>query len=352
MRALKFGLALILSGAVTASAATRVEGVPNLFEDVPERTAMQALLGNSCHSLEATRLDLNCNPAFLPGSKTYRFHFNAIGTDQLAKLNNYRQDIEAQAVPGVVDDLLHERGPLVAKASLNLWLQQDWWVLGYTPLRAGFTYLNRNPAFPEISTLAFREWEVFGQAGAYLTQDPHFRFGVQSRLVKREYIYQQFYALDALADPNTVELRGQTTLYLEPSFVYEWSSAWKPQLAGTLRHLMLFQSGDQLPNHPIFELGFSSTFGELLKNLRTTTHFSTQRNTRQALKMFSWSGLYDFENDFQAAVTLGQDLFGAGASARFAAATVGLTYKSEAIFIDNWSQRPMEQWLLEIGLIF
>ena len=335
-----------------AHAFSRPSGVPNLFEDGPQYTAQQYLLGNSCYSLRASPIDLECNPAFLAQSRKTAFQFSIWGTDQVLAVYDYYGQLNADDSLGVVDTLLNERGPLLAKASASFWYQNEWWAVGVVPARGGFAYLNRNPAFPEISTIAFREWELFGKVGLFTAADENFQVGLQSRFVQREYVYQQFYADDVFADPSLLPIRNQSTLYLEPGFAYEWDSSLRPTLAGMVRNISLFQTGDQLPSRPIFEIGFSSGLGHSLQGFRGTTHYSTQAPDDQFFRGFSWSGMYEFSENFNSSITLGQNLFGFGANCKLWFATLGGSFKSQDVMIDNWTKANVSTFALDLGAEF
>lgn len=302
--------------------------------------------------MRASYLDLDCNPAFLADEDKTIFRANIIGNDKLWQLNKYRQQLGDNDGISVANDLLQQSKPMVAKATASLWYQHQWWAVGYIPFRAGLAYTKRNPAYPEISAQVFKESELFAKAGLFSSDDHNLRIGLQGRYVQRDYIYQQFDAFDALSDPSIVGIQHQSALYLEPGIVYSWKSNWDPAISGTYTNLPLFQKGDQLPVQPIFDVGFSSSFGDLCKNLHTTTHITTRPDVTDIYSRLTWGATYDFEEHAAVNVLLGKNQLGIGVDGHLDIFTMGISYKTEELEVDAWRAVTISTITLAAGVVF
>ena len=334
-----------------AWAAAAAPAVPNLFNDAPSLTVPQIVLGRSCYSLRASYLDLDCNPAFLAGEEKILFRANIVGNDRLNLVNNYRKQLNNDDTVGVAESLLQQNSQVIAKAASSFWYQHEWWAIGLVPVRAGVAYLRRNPAYPEISVNAYKELELFGKVGLFSSEDENLRVGLQTRYVNRDYIYQRFYALDAVTDPTLVKLRHQSALYLEPAMAYSWNAEWKPEVSWTVANLAVAQEGDHLPMQPIFDIGFSSNFLEI-EGFRSTTHYAYNKNNPDMITALTWSGVYDYEDLFSTYLTLGKSLFGLGAEARWYALTFGVCYRTEQVLVDRWVAHTISSFTFDLGLVF
>lgn len=327
-----------------------VSGIPDLLGDNPSLTVPQAVLGRSCYSLEASYLDLDCNPAFLASEKKHLFRINLIGNDQLNVLNQYRLKIEDKNVVGVADSLLGQNTPLVGKAAASIWYQNDWWAVGYVPFRAGVAYLTTNSAFPQISVLAYKESEIFGKVGLYSSGDKHFQLGLQTRYVSRDYVYQQFDALDAFVDSSIVNIQHQSVLYLEPGLVYSWDDEWNPKIAWSLSNVPVIQSGTPVPGLITSDIGFSSDIAGW-REMRSTIHLAVGSEYQDLFHRFSWSSIYHIDKIASASITFGIDQISLGVEGHWGPLVAGLSFRNEQVTASQWQAYNVSGFTFEVGLI-
>lgn len=342
---------LILISVFANIAGANVSGVPNLFQDSPALTVPHIVQGRACYSLRASYLDLDCNPAQMATQEKRLFRANLIGNDELSTVNEYRKQLDDDDSTTVAESLLNQDSQLIAKAATSIWYQHDWWAIGIVPVRAGIAYLRRNAAYPEISVHAFKEMELFGKIGLYSSDDQNLKVGFQTRYLRREYVYQEFYALDALTDSSVVKLRHQDALYLEPGITYTWDAEWRPEFSAMLSNLAVYQRGSHMPMDPLIDFGFSSNFFQF-KNFRSATHYTHDSDNSEYLRALSWSGIYDHSDLFSVQLTLGKDLFATGIEGHLGFLTLGAAYRNEQMAIDRWASQTVSSFTFEIGLVF
>lgn len=342
---------LILFGITSAYADDPIIGVPSLMTEGPNLTLHQLVIGRACYSMTASSQDLDCNPALLADSEKRVFRANFVANDQAKNFVEAYQGLEGDDAVAIADELLVNREPRQAQAATSLWYQHDYWAVGVVPLRTGLSYLTRNEAYPQISVYGIQETEAFYKVGLLSADDKNLKVGVQTRYVVRKYIYQKFYALDALADPDIIEMHDQRILYVEPGFSYQFSSAWKPTLTAMITNLPVYRSGDRLPSHPEFDLGLGTSYPGLIPNFRSTTHYHRAAG-RELGQAFSWSGIYDIRRFGAASVTAGYGLFGAGIDGHIAMVNFGIGYRRERIDVDAWNKKDVESTFVQLGLNF
>jgi hypothetical protein len=339
--------ALILSLSAQAS----IQGVPTATSNAPSLTLHQRNLDRSCFSIRATSFDLDCNPAFLADSEKRLIRLNSIGDDNALSLDEYRESLDRDDVIGAADKFLNNKEPVQAHASAAAWYQNNWWAVGVVPVRASVSYLNRNPAYPEISAYAFQESEVFAKVGLLSTESQNIKFGIQTRYVQRDFIYQKFYALDAVLDPEVIEVKSNKALYIEPGFAFSWDSEYEPVFSWMITDLPVFQEGDKIQRQPKSDFGFSSSFGSLIPGLRTTTHYHRRAGT-DISRHLSWSALYEVKDFAAVSVHSGRDIFGIAIDGRISVFVAGISYRNEKFEIDSWTSSRVRSTTAEIGLTF
>lgn len=345
-----FALTLALFSLASA-ADTAPRGIRNLFYDNSSLTLGHSILGNSCYSMRMGNLDLDCNPAFLSHSEKRQFRINLIGNDRLSKLNKYRQQLDDKDPVAMVDSL-ERAGHQTTKAAASLWYQDDWWAVGFVPMRAGFTSYTRNPAYPRVSAQVFKELEIFGKVGLLSSDDNRFKVGVQTRYVRRDYIYQEFDVFDVITDRDLVDFKHEDILFVEPGVAYEWDSDWHPTLAATLMNVSVYRRGDTQDFKPLMDVGFGNTWAPVSKRFRSTTHYTHRTERANVFSRFSWSALYDFDDTATAMLTLGDNFVGLGLEGHIDSVVLGVGYKSEQISPDQWYTKQISTWLFQAGLVF
>jgi hypothetical protein len=355
MRRLGVGLigALILLLLTTEFALGNDNGEGPFVREYPGLSLQQAILGPACLSLPASPLDLECNPAFLAKQEKRQLRISLVGSDQLPLVNEYRERLSTNDSIGIVNKVLNQREPLVARASAGVWYQQNWWALGFVPFRGGFASSMRNPAYPSISADIYKESELFGKVGLLTADDPNLQIGFQLRYVERTFFRRQFDLLDAIGDPAKLNIDRQRVLYLEPGLRYSFDgNSWDSTISGTLTQAGVFQDGRKSTFYPVLDLGFSTSPPFAGRKLRTTTHYSNHPDVPDLFSRFRWAAIYDFNNIATVSASIGKSVAGIALGGHIDSVVLALGWKTEDVTLDQWQAARVTTILFECGLVF
>ncbi len=345
------GLLVLLLTAELALAGENGEGP--FIREYPGLSLQQHILGPVCLSLPASPLDLNCNPAFLAREEKHQVRLNLIASDQLPAVNDYREKLAANDSIGIVNKVLDQREPVMARASAGLWYQQNWWALGWVPFRGGFASSTRNPSYPSIAADIYKESELFGKVGLLTADDPNLQIGFQLRYVERTFFSRQFDLLDAVGDPAKLNIDRQRVLYLEPGLSYSFdSNPWDSMIAATLTQAAVFQDGKKSSFYPVLDLGFSTSPPFAGRKLRTSTHYTNHPDITDLFSRFRWAAIYDFANAAAATLTIGRSTAGIAVNGHVDSLVLGLGWKTEEVILDQWQAARVSTILFECGLVF
>lgn len=343
---------LALAATAYAGADESARGLPDFHAAYPSLGVHQFVLGQNCLSLPATSLELDCNPAFLANEEKHQFRLNLAFNDQVKKVNDYRIKLENGDSVGIVNSVLDQHDPIVARATSALWYQDDWWAIGYVPFRGGFASLVRNPAYPEISAHIYKESELFGKAGFLASDDRDLQVGIQLRYVEREFFKRSFDLLDALSDPSALKIESQKMLFVEPGLNYTFDHEWSTAVSLALTQLRVLQSGFDSQPQPILDIGFSTAPPFASGKLVTTTHYTTRTDLPDIFSRFSWGAVYELSEIAAISASLGKTEAGIGVNGHFDSVVLGIGYKTEQISPDQWQSSRISTVLCEAGLVF
>src|SRR5690606_1267874 len=120
------------------------------------------------------------------------------------------------------------------------------------------------------------ESELSLRAGMFFSEDTNFRIGGNLRFVRSEYLRNQFLLIDALADPDSLEIKKENRLYFDPGVTYTWESEWQPMLSVALSNFAIFRDGKDKDDSVSAEIGYATTPNILSKKLRTSVHITTR----------------------------------------------------------------------------
>lgn len=334
-----------------ASAASRLQGLPNISAEYPRTTLHEYILGPVCLSLPSSKLELSCNPAFLAYEDKHQFRLDIAGNDHLAQVNAYRERLNANDSVGIANAALGDREPTLARASSVLWYQRDWWALSFAPFRGGFASSTRNAAYPEVAADIYKEYEILGKAGL-VAEDSNLSAGLQLRYVDRQYFRRQFDLLDAIGDPSLLKIEQKRVLYVEPGINYMFESNWSSSVAATVTQLPLAQDGNEREVKPVVDIGLSTAppiFGE--RRLRTSTHY-TGDGTSDVMARFRWGALFDLSKNAAMSALIGKSEVGVGLNGHIDSLVLGLGWKTEELTLDQWQTVRVSTVLFETGLMF
>jgi hypothetical protein len=342
----------VLAGNNRANAQDPVHGVPSFSYDYPSLSLHQMILGSTCLSLPSAGLDLDCNPAFLANEEKHDLRLNLAFNDQVKKVNEYRLKLDQNDTSGIINSVLGSREPVVARATSAIWYQQDWWAIGYVPVRGGFATRSTNPAYPRLAAHVYHESDLFGKAGFIASEDKNLEVGVQLRYVEREFFRKEFDLFDALSDPTQLQIEKQKILYAEPGINYSFDSSWSSAISMALTQMPIIQSGYQSPFLPVLDMGFRTTPPFAGGKLTTTTHFNNRPDRADILSRFMWGAQYELTDLAAFSLSLGKSEMGIGIDGNLDSVVLGLGYKVEEVDPDSWQSSRISTVLFEAGLVF
>lgn len=347
-----FTVLMLLVALESARGEDAVSGIPNFHLDYPAMSLQQYVLGPVCLSLPGSALELSCNPAFLANEEKQQFRLNIAGNDHLIQVNEYRERLNSKDSVGIVDKVLSQSEPVVARASTATWYQRDWWAVGYSPFRGGFASVVRNAAYPEVSAHIYKESELFAKAGMLTLHDQDLQVGLGLRYVDRQFFRKQFDLLDAIGDSSRLKVDSQRVLYAEPGLNYSFDSSWASALSMSLTNVAVVQDGYQSPFHPVFDIGFSTAPPFAGRKLRTSTHYNGNPEQQDLFSRFRWGAIYDFDDVAAVALSLGKSSVAIGANGHIDSVVLGVGWKQEDISPDEWRSTRISTMLFEAGLVF
>jgi hypothetical protein len=329
-----------------------VNGVGDFRREMPAVNLLQSILGPVCYSLPSTHLDLACNPAFLAREEKTQLRASLTINDRVGDVNDYRTKLEAGDSIGIVNQVLAEHDPMIARATSAIWYQRDWWAIGVLPFRGGFATNVQNPAYPRVAADIYKQSEVFGKAGFLVAGEPKLEVGFQLRYDDTQFFRREFDVLDVIGDPGQLSIESQRALYLEPGINYAFDSAWDSAVSATLTQGAIYQSGAQDGFMPVFDLGFRTAPPFAGGHLVTSTHFNNNPALPDLFSRFLWGAVYDFEKRAAVAVSLGKTVAGVGVMGHYDSVELALGWKTEQVSPDQWQATRVSTLMLEAGLVF
>lgn len=195
-------------------------------------------LGDACYSIGTWEYYLPCNPAFIAFDRPNRFFINFFGTSDLSHYNDVQSILGGSGSRSTVDRVFSKGAAYESQANLELGYYSSNFGVSLSPSRYYIYDSVVNPPLPRISLLAMRETNLRMQFGSFLSTD--WAFGIQGRLVKREFIYAEAYLTDFLVEsgPQLLATKSQYGIYAEPGFVYAPEGMeWNPMATFALSNL-------------------------------------------------------------------------------------------------------------------
>jgi len=335
-----------------ARAQEAIAGLPDFRREVPSLGLEQYILGPVCLSLPSSRLNLDCNPAFLAREEKRQLRLGLTANDRVGEVNDYRTRLDASDTEGIINKVLGQREALVARATSAVWYQRGWWAIGWVPFRGGFASNVRNPAYPTVAASIFKESEFFGQAGFLVPAEPAMEVGLQLRYVDRQFFHGRFDFLDVYGNPKQLQIDGQKAFYVEPGLSYSFDTTWESAISATLTQGAVYQSGYANRFMPMLDLGFRTAPAFLGGHLRTSTHYSDNPVFPDLFSRFRWGAIYEFDDLAAISLSLGKGLAGIGVTGHIDSVVVGLGWKTEEITPDQWQATHVSTLMFEAGAVF
>jgi hypothetical protein len=351
MKKLLFILSLIPLSHLAA--ADNLNLLPHFFYDGPNYTAEHVLLGRTCYSLPSSSMSLRCNPAQLANETKTAFRADVLVDGHLSEVSEIGKLLINHDSFGLTEKLIQQHGSLSSRSQLSIWYQQDWWALAIVPLRFSYASFITNPAYPDIAASIVKESEIAFKSGFLVEADPNWQIGFEIRAVDREFIHQDFALLDAVANPDIIQIQNNTTVFFEPGIIYHFANdSWKPSVSLALTNVEVSSSGSDLAKtKPSAEIGFAAEPEFAGGKLSTATHLSLQQEIEDFTDRLRWAAIYKTDwADFL--VSLARKDYGIGVSTQLSKAIVGFTYRQEELNANQWKTEYVSTWALDLGLKF
>lgn len=326
--------------------------IPNFYYDPASSSLENLVLGRNCFSLAGGPMGLSCNPAFLASEEKSQLRINMNFDDGAKKVIDYTDRIHAGDEYGLINKVANQRRPIVGRAAGDIWYQNDWWSIKWTPLRAAAALRSRNPAEPEISTHLLRESEWMGQAGFFLAEDVNVQVGFQLRYVQREFLRQRFITTDAMSNPKILEISDGKAVYFEPGISWGFENAWNPRLSAMVSNVEAWRAGDLANDKTVVDVGLSTTPEFWSNKVSSSVHYTSRSDIDRVVDRFSLGANVIFSERFSVQMGIGALTQAIGAMGRLDSLVVGLGYKMEDVAPESWKTDRMKQVLFEFGLAF
>lgn len=337
-----------------AGAQDLLPSLPDFGSDPLMLTTDSVVLGRGCLMMPGTDLGIACNPALLADSEVKQLRMNMFIDQGFTKVVKQYRLVQDKDSLGLLNDILEDGGSKMSQAATNIWYQQNWWMLSFTPARVRYAVTdNHNPAYPEVAAYIRKDMEIAWSGGFHVESDRHLRVGVTTRYHWSELLHQQFTVLDAIAsDGRIIKVGEQSGLLIEPGMAYEFDEELHANIVADLTGLEVLRSGLSQGNaQPMGDIGL--TMRPEWDGLRWT--FGTQLTflgDQTLMRRWRFMSLLETEwANFSFNVAMGE--IGFGISTAIDSLTLGIGYLSRD-FSDKptWGGDPAQDVMVDIGLRF
>ncbi|MCB0349536.1 MAG: hypothetical protein KDD38_00020 [Bdellovibrionales bacterium] len=310
------------------------------------------ILGRTCYSLRATRLNLNCNPAFMAGEVENKLNFNLNLDNNVTEVSGYINELQDHESESIINRILDNPKPLVAYDLATSWWQYDWWAVAVTPARLAVASAVTNPAYPIVSSHVSFQREVSMRGGVFVAEDLNFKIGANLRYVQNNQFRDEFALLDVISGTRKINVVENNIVYFEPAMTYSWHSAWESHVSLVLTHLRLYESDRSVPDVARPEIGYSTSPEYLNKKLRTSIHYTARPDVTRIGDRFRFGGIYEFSDLLSFSFSLAGDEYGLGVTGRYDSVVLGLGTKSELFNLNGSDVGRVTTTLFQAGLTF
>lgn len=337
-----------------AYAADRVESIPNMFYQNPFMTIEDVIFGSTCYSLRSSTNGMDCNAAHMHRNTKKQLRFNVMVDRRANDLIDYSQKLNKKDVVGLINKINEKNEATAARLAGSLWYQNDWWAVGYVPLRLKYASNIKNPAYPQIALSLIGESEVFAKAGVGFVDIDGLSAGVNLRYLSQQYIHREEDMFDVISDPDLFKIQKNELISLEPGLAYVFDNdAWKPELSLVITHLDVYSSNSKYKKlYPGVEVGFSSTPQFANGRLITSTHYSINEPNIHPFKRLRWGARYDWDGAFSVGASLAKGDYGVSVTTAFDSLTLGAAFKNEELDFARWKAKTSDTLMFEAGLRF
>lgn len=216
----------------------------------------QIALGSVCTTLRITPYTTPCNPAFAATEHSTYFLANIFLGDNYATVKDFEHLVETQHYQELMERIYKENRQIDMQTGVTLYFLGPHFNLNLSPERLFYYSRTSNPNYPTYDIEIVKERSFSAQFGGPLSDE--WNWGLQTRLVNREYHIGNFSLFDALAgDPDIFIHDEQTALFLEPGLLYlNKESTWHPRWSLFVGNWGLGGKKAQAPQmEPTLEMG-------------------------------------------------------------------------------------------------
>jgi hypothetical protein len=215
----------------------------------------QISLGSVCTTLMITPNSNPCNPAFAGLQKRTFFLGNIFLGDNYSTVRDLRLMAEEQRFQELIERIYLENRVIHMQSATTLYFISPHFNVTLSPERLFFASRTYNPSYPTYEIQIVREQSLAFQYGFHLNHE--WAWGLQTRLVSRDYHLGNFSLFDAVAENNGLFVSDQQqAIFFEPGFTYISEHPWHPRWSLFVSNTGLNnKKGAGIEMNPILESG-------------------------------------------------------------------------------------------------
>lgn len=304
-------------------------------------------LAYSCLGLQMPLPDsLPCSPSFLTKRHRPHFYFGGFFSNGFTFLEKAQEILDGKVEQSTVETFFERDQILESEGSLEANVRFHKFGIQYSPLNVRFLSSLKNQVPPLLRLSAVIERGLKAQFGTPLGNN--FHFGVQTRLIERQYVIKSF-PLTVLGTEEGFPLLTrdfQSALYIEPALsLYFEDAPFSPALTGMLANFRVLGEYAPQVDEPM-EMQFGISLG-VLKDVRLMADFKSLSYVEEAEQKFHFGVLWKLEPTH---LTLGWDAYGMsfGVFTHFHHIMVG-SMVSTTWVPGSTDETTRETWHLQMG---
>lgn len=247
---------LVGIGAILLSAfAAHAVEVPRYMSYGSSSFATHAL-GFTCFSFDVGADVLPCNPAYIAKERKKQFKATGFFGNNVSYGQQVVDLLKGQADQGTVQKLFGQKESSELEANAEAGFLMETFAISYSPARINYYTLFRNQSLPQMTVFASKEESAKMQLASYI--ENNFYLGLQMRYVHRQFIANEFFLTDALAEngKDMFQSQEQNFLYFEPSILFSPEDvSYKPEISMSLVNMGFYDKKyEEYPSSPQFHL--------------------------------------------------------------------------------------------------
>lgn len=238
---------LLIAAALAAYSMSPARAQPVLTSELPllsDRTApplMTQSLGTACNVIAGSKASLPCNPAnayieSFEDGPSYVLSGRLFVGGEYERFKTVNQLLNGPYDEEFVQSLFAENQIIDTQLAGSLGLRTRYFSAAFTPYHLSYVSVVRNQAYPVVALRAAQERSLRAQVAGPVT--PWLQAGLQTRLVERKFVQNEFSMFDAIADGQKVLVpKEQRLVYLEPGVSFFGAGTWAPKASVLLTNM-------------------------------------------------------------------------------------------------------------------